>query len=171
MTPLTDITYLPTTAGWFYLVVVVVDLFSRKVVGWSRSTSLATELVCEAPRHRISTPPGTPAPAPIGSRLSVYERCLSADAPPIGHRMLDDPYRLLLRQRGDGRPVRPFPIGCRSDETSGCRRELVVTFLSPLPPKVGRERGQEQTTTNGTHLRMQTLCVSRLRKRRHGKLC
>lgn len=57
MTPLTDITYLPTTAGWFYLVVVVVDLFSRKVVGWSRSTSLATELVCEAPRHRISTPP------------------------------------------------------------------------------------------------------------------
>ena len=38
----TDITYLPTDAGWVYLAVVV-DLFSRKVVGWSLSTSLATE--------------------------------------------------------------------------------------------------------------------------------
>ena len=47
----TDNTYLPTTAGWVYLAVVV-DLFSRKVIGWSLSTSLATELVCEA-LHRV----------------------------------------------------------------------------------------------------------------------
>ena len=31
---MTDITYLPTHAGWVYLAVVL-DLFSRKVVGWS----------------------------------------------------------------------------------------------------------------------------------------
>ena len=31
-----DITYLPTTAGWVYLAVVI-DLFSRKVVGWAMS--------------------------------------------------------------------------------------------------------------------------------------
>ena len=30
----TDITYLPTAAGWVYLAVVL-DLFSRKVVGWA----------------------------------------------------------------------------------------------------------------------------------------
>jgi transposase InsO family protein len=30
----TDITYLTTAAGWVYLAAVV-DLFSRKVVGWS----------------------------------------------------------------------------------------------------------------------------------------
>jgi transposase InsO family protein len=30
----TDITYLPTATGWVYLAVVI-DLFSRKVVGWS----------------------------------------------------------------------------------------------------------------------------------------
>jgi len=30
----TDITYLATATGWVYLAVVV-DLFSRKVVGWS----------------------------------------------------------------------------------------------------------------------------------------
>ena len=50
----TDITYLPTAAGWVYLAVVV-DLFSRKVVGWSLSTSLATKLVCEALRHAIAS--------------------------------------------------------------------------------------------------------------------
>ena len=45
----TDITYLPTLQGWVYLAVVV-DLFSRKVVGWSMSRSLATPLVSEALR-------------------------------------------------------------------------------------------------------------------------
>ena len=50
----TDITDLPTAAGWVYLAVVV-DLFSRKVVGWSLGTSLATELVCEALRRAIES--------------------------------------------------------------------------------------------------------------------
>ena len=35
----TDITYLPTKAGWVYLAAVL-DLFSRKVVGWSIGDSL-----------------------------------------------------------------------------------------------------------------------------------
>jgi putative transposase len=48
----TDITYLPTAGGWVYLAVVL-DLFSRKVVGWAMSASLATELVCEALRRAI----------------------------------------------------------------------------------------------------------------------
>jgi putative transposase len=50
----TDITYLPTAAGWVYLAVVL-DLFSRKIVGWSVSHSLATELACEALRQAIET--------------------------------------------------------------------------------------------------------------------
>jgi putative transposase len=48
----TDITYLATAAGWVYLAAVV-DLFSRKVVGWSIGTSLATELVSDALRSAI----------------------------------------------------------------------------------------------------------------------
>jgi putative transposase len=43
----TDITYLATAADWAYLAAVV-DLTSRKVVGWSIGTSLATELVSNA---------------------------------------------------------------------------------------------------------------------------
>jgi len=48
----TDITYLATAAGWVYLAAVV-DLFSRKVVGWSIGTSLATELVGDALRSAM----------------------------------------------------------------------------------------------------------------------
>ena len=48
----TDITYLPTQLGWVYLAVVL-DLFSRKVVGWSISDSLATPLVSAALRNAI----------------------------------------------------------------------------------------------------------------------
>ena len=48
----TDITYLPTAHGWIYLAVVI-DLFSRKVVGWSIGNSLATRLVSDALRRAI----------------------------------------------------------------------------------------------------------------------
>jgi putative transposase len=42
-----DITYIPTGAGFLYLAVVL-DAFSRRVVGWSMATSLATRLVLDA---------------------------------------------------------------------------------------------------------------------------
>ncbi len=42
-----DITYIPTWAGFLYLAVVL-DAWSRRVVGWSMATHLRTELVLEA---------------------------------------------------------------------------------------------------------------------------
>ncbi|PHQ37007.1 IS3 family transposase [Rhodopirellula bahusiensis] len=48
----TDITYLAVDGGWVYLAVVL-DLFSRKVVGWAISESLATPLFSEALRKAI----------------------------------------------------------------------------------------------------------------------
>lgn len=43
----TDITYLRTWQGWLYLAVVL-DLYSRKVVGWSMKPTLAKEIVLDA---------------------------------------------------------------------------------------------------------------------------
>lgn len=43
----TDITYLRTWQGWLYLAVVI-DLHSRKVIGWSMKPTLAKELVLDA---------------------------------------------------------------------------------------------------------------------------
>jgi putative transposase len=50
----TDITFLRTEAGWVYLAVVI-DLFGRKVIGWSIGSSLATELVSHALRAAIES--------------------------------------------------------------------------------------------------------------------
>jgi putative transposase len=43
----TDITYIRTHEGWLYLTVVI-DLYSRAVVGWSMNSTMATELVLDA---------------------------------------------------------------------------------------------------------------------------
>ena len=42
-----DITYIPTDEGWLYLAAVL-DLFSRKVVGWAMADRLQTDLVSDA---------------------------------------------------------------------------------------------------------------------------
>jgi putative transposase len=43
----TDITYIRTWQGWLYLAAVM-DLFSRKIVGWSTRPTIARELVLDA---------------------------------------------------------------------------------------------------------------------------
>ena len=43
----TDITYIRTWQGWLYLAVVL-DLYSRKVIGWSMQPSLARKIVLDA---------------------------------------------------------------------------------------------------------------------------
>ena len=42
-----DITYIPTRQGWLYLAVVI-DLFSRRVVGWSMREDMSRQLVIDA---------------------------------------------------------------------------------------------------------------------------
>jgi len=42
-----DITYLWTDKGWLYLAVII-DLFSRLVVGWAMAERMTAELVCDA---------------------------------------------------------------------------------------------------------------------------
>jgi transposase InsO family protein len=42
-----DMTYIPTREGWLYLAVVL-DLFSRRIVGWSMGATITAELACGA---------------------------------------------------------------------------------------------------------------------------
>jgi putative transposase len=56
---LSDITYIPTVEGWLYLAAIL-DLFSRKIVGWAMEDHLESELVELAfqmavnNRHKVS---------------------------------------------------------------------------------------------------------------------
>jgi transposase InsO family protein len=48
-----DITYIPTAEGWLYLAVFI-DLYSRKVLGWSMSSLMTAEFVLNALRMAIA---------------------------------------------------------------------------------------------------------------------
>lgn len=49
----TDITFIPTREGWLYLAVVL-DLYSRRVVGWNTSSRLEKRLVLDALRMALT---------------------------------------------------------------------------------------------------------------------
>ena len=48
-----DVTYVPTGEGWLY-VAGVIDLYSRRVVGWSMADHMRTDLVADALRMAIA---------------------------------------------------------------------------------------------------------------------
>ena len=52
-----DVTYVPTREGWLYLAVVV-DLFSRLVVGWSMAATMTSRLVVDALEMALVRRPG-----------------------------------------------------------------------------------------------------------------
>ena len=98
-----DITYLPTTAGWVYLAVVL-DLFSRKVVGWQMSDRLTTPLVTDALKHAIEArKPNTKDLIHHSDRGCQYtSEAVSEDPQDDQHHLFDESNRMLLRQRCDG---------------------------------------------------------------------
>lgn len=98
----TDITYLPTAQGWVYLAVVL-DLFSRKVVGWSLGPSLATELVSEALRRAIE------ARRPEGNQLLHHSD--------RGCQYTSEAYQKILRMLG---------IECSMSRTGECYDNAVM---------------------------------------------
>jgi putative transposase len=66
-----DITYIRTGSGWLYLAIVL-DLFSRKVVGWAMAPSMPAELVCAALRMAIQQRQPAPGLIAHSDRGSQY---------------------------------------------------------------------------------------------------
>jgi transposase InsO family protein len=74
-----DITYIPTDEGWLYLAVVI-DLFSRQVVGWSLKERMTRDIVIDAlrmawfRRQPAAKEPGLIFHSDRGSQVSVVSR-------------------------------------------------------------------------------------------------
>ena len=69
-----DITYIATRQGWLYLAVTM-DLFSRRIVGWSMDRWMSRHLVVDALRMADQCAPADRAIDPsLGSRRSIFER-------------------------------------------------------------------------------------------------
>jgi len=81
-----DITYIPTSAGFLYLAVVL-DACSRRIVGWSMATTLATRLVLNALNMALAMrrPKGVIHHSDQGSQYASIEfghRCREAGVRP-----------------------------------------------------------------------------------------
>jgi putative transposase len=72
-----DITYIRTRSGWLYLAAVM-DLFSRKIVGWAMAPSMPVELVCAALQMAITQrnpPAGLIVHSDRGSQYASDAHC------------------------------------------------------------------------------------------------
>jgi putative transposase len=98
----TDITYLPTATGWVYLAVVL-DLFSRRVIGWALRDSLETELVRAALRAAVE------ARRPLGKELLHHSD--------RGCQYTSEAYQRTLRTLG---------IACSMSRTGNCYDNAVM---------------------------------------------
>jgi len=71
-----DITYIPTLQGWLYLAVII-DLFSRRVVGWSMAEHMRVDLVVDALQaalgHRIPAASGLVFHSDRGSQYASHD--------------------------------------------------------------------------------------------------
>jgi transposase InsO family protein len=104
----TDISYVRTWEGWLYLAVVI-DLFSRRVVGWSIRDHLRTELVAEA------------LVMAIGKRVPEPGLLHHSDQ---GSQYGSDDYRRLLAAHG---------IACSMSRRGNCWDNAVVeSFFATL---------------------------------------
>jgi putative transposase len=77
-----DITAIPTGDGWLYLAVLL-DLYSRRIVGWATRSTMETELVCAAWHMALSRrqpPSGLVHHSDRGSQYTsdTYQRLLRA---------------------------------------------------------------------------------------------
>ena len=81
-----DMTYVPTWAGFIYLAIVL-DVWSRRIVGWAMSTSLATKVVLDAIDMAIRTrqPSGVIHHSDQGCQYTSYafgQKCVTAGVRP-----------------------------------------------------------------------------------------
>ena len=91
-----DITYIETKEGWLYLAAIL-DLYSRKIVGWAMSQRIDTTLVLNAlAMALLPSLPSGPAAPPYRSRRPIRQRRLSSSPRSGRPDRLHEPQRQLL---------------------------------------------------------------------------
>lgn len=116
-----DITYIPTSEGWLYLAVVI-DAFSRKVVGWSMAERITEKVAIDATEQAV----GRELPPDDGSLVfhddqgcqymsRLLQRCLeshgitqsvSRPGTPLDNAVAESFFKTLKRELVKGRSYR-----------------------------------------------------------------
>lgn len=113
-----DFTYIWTGEGWLF-VAVVVDLYSRRVVGWSMQPTMSAQLVLDALMMALWRPrqAGRTA-APLRPGQPIYQRGLPAPALRRRHHLQHESARRLLGQLGGRKFL------CLAQEGAGVSQDL-----------------------------------------------
>jgi len=80
-----DFTYLWTAEGWLY-VAVVLDLYSRRVVGWSMQSHMTTQLITDA-LMMGSGGGANPTGRGESRRVQLHRSVLQRETAPLDHRI------------------------------------------------------------------------------------
>jgi putative transposase len=122
-----DITYVQTTDGWLYLAVLL-DLYSRRVVGWAMSDRIDTELALSALHAAASTRPLEPNWIHHTDRDCRYG---------------SDDYLAALKQLG-ARPSMSRKADCWDNAVSESFFATLEKELLALQPLQSRSKTREQ---------------------------
>ncbi len=140
-----DITYISTNQGWLYLAVVI-DLYSRRVVGWSMSRSMHRRLVIDALKMAID------ARQPQGDLIHHSDR---------GGQYTSDDFRTELAKNN---------IECSMSSTGNCYDNAVAESFFGLLKRERVNRTRYRTREDARADIFDYIEVFYNRKRRHGYL-
>ncbi len=140
-----DITYIPTHQGWLYLAVVM-DLYSRRIVGWSMSRWMSRRIVVDALRMAID------ARRPEGPLIHHSDR---------GGQYTSDDFRGELASHG---------IDCSMSSSGNCYDNAVVESFFGLLKRERVNRVRYRTRDEARADLFEYIEVFYNRKRRHGYL-
>jgi putative transposase len=140
-----DITYVPTLEGWLFLAVIL-DLFSRKVIGWAMADHLRAELAIDALRMAITSR------APTDSLIHHTDR---------GVQYACTDYQAVLEANG---------FVCSMSRKGNCWDNAVAeSFFGTLETEL-IDRSQWKTRGEATHAIFEFIEVFYNRRRRHSHL-
>jgi len=140
-----DVTYIPTHEGWLYLAVVM-DLHSRRIVGWSMSRWMSRRIVLAALRMAID------ARQPGGALIHHSDR---------GGQYTSDDFRGELAGHG---------IQCSMGSAGNCYDNAAVESFFGLLKRERVNRVRYRTRAEARADLFDYIAVLYNRKRRHGYL-
>jgi putative transposase len=138
-----DITYIATQQGWLYLAVVM-DLYSRRIVGWSMSRWMSRRLVVDALRMAVESR------RPAGPLVHHSDR---------GGQYSSDDFRDELAKHG---------IDCSMSSTGNCYDNAVVESFFGVLKRERVNRVKYRTREAARADLFEYIEVFYNRKRRHG---
>jgi putative transposase len=112
---LADITYLRLTEGWLYLAVIL-DCFSRRIVGWSLSRAIDADLVCAALEMALSRR------CPSGALVHHSDRGIQYASRSLRKRLADAGLTMSMSRKGD-----PWDNAMMESFFGSLKTEWVVT--------------------------------------------